>query len=622
MQKLYRFSEFELDPAERQLRQGGRSVPLERRPMDLLVLLVERPGRLVSRDEIIAALWPERVIIDFDSGLNTLVRKVRNALGDSPDDPRFIETVPGRGYRFIAQVSEPVADEPQPSVAAPRRQKSSRLAILLAAVIVFGLGVAVAWRLQVDDPEQTRIAILPFENLTGDESLAYLATGIAEEINLSLARIDLPNLSVIGIVSSQALVDSSEPVQMLGRDLAVDFLVTSSLRLDGSRIRVASRLLRVADGEQVWSASFDRELTNLLGLQRELSIAIAEQIRQRLSPEVAELIDRRQTQNPEAYALYLKGRAEWNRFLPDSVPRAMEYFRQAVEKDPAYGLAWAGLAHALVTSVATIEASRESVRAASEDALERALEYAPELSETQLARASYYSFLNRDLPSAEAAARRAIALDPNNAMAYMSLGLTLTQLDNYVEGRMMLRRARELDPLFPLMFANSAIAALMAGEPHEALEYATQAVAIDPEFWVGYLHLGTARMETGDEEGALQAFAEAEKLTGNSFGRAASSRAFLLARAGRTDEAQNILEDLIEKAGRNDARAYHVAVVYAGLGDWAATLEWLERGIEKGEVFCVSLENDRFFRQLRGDPRLESLVNRCRTTEMRMTGGR
>jgi len=614
--QTYRFGEFELDPGERQLRTGGRVVPLERRPMDLLILLVEHHGHLVQREDLIAALWPPRIIIDFDSGLNTLVRKVRNALGDAPDEPRYIETMPGRGYRFIAAVTEPAEPAAPTATELPTPRRRLMPAALLAAVLLIGVGVTAAWRFWYEEPDQTRIAILPFENLTGDESLGYLATGIAEETNLSLARIDLPNLTVIGVMSSRALVDSDQPVWTLGRELGVDFLVMSSLRLDGSRIRVTSRLVRTADGAQIWSASFDRKLTNLLGLQRELSIAIAEQIRQRLSPAVAEAIDRRQTQNPEAYSLYLKGRAEWARFQPDSVRRAIEYYRQAVDKDPAYGLAWAGIAHALVTSVATIEASRESLREESEDALQRALEYGPDLSETQLALASYYGFLNRDLANAEAAARQAILLDPNNAMAHMFLGLNLTESGNYVEGRAMLRRARELDPLFPLMFANSANAAIQAGEPQEAIELATQAIAIDPEFWVGYLHLGIARTETGDYEGALQAYAEAEKLTAGNSARIASSRAFLLARTGRTDEARDILAELIEDPGPRNVRAYHIAVGYAGLGDTDAALEWLERGIADGDTYCSDLERERYFRDLRDNLRFERLANHCRATEV------
>jgi TolB-like protein/DNA-binding winged helix-turn-helix (wHTH) protein/Flp pilus assembly protein TadD len=609
--KPYRFGEFELDPAERQLRSGGKSVPLESRPMDLLLLLVERRGHLVSREEIIAALWPQRVIIDFESGVNTLVRKVRNALGDSPGEPQFIETVPGRGYRFIAPVGDPA--EPGPITTASPAARWRRAATLAIATLL-AIAATALWMSGQEKSTQTRIAILPFENLTGDETLGYLATGIAEETNLALGRVDLPNLSVIGSVSAMALASSDRPLPIVGRELGVDFMVLSSLRLNQTRIRVVSRLIRISDGEQIWSAAFDRELTNLLGLQRELSIAIAEQIRQRLSPEVAAAIDKRQTRNPEAYELYLKGRYEWTRFQPNSVPRALAYYRQAVEKDPGYGLAWAGIAHAVVTSVATIEANRESVRAAAADALQRALDYGPDLAETQLAFGSYHGFLNRDLPAAEAATRQAIALDPNSAMSHMYLGLVLTQQDQYIEARELLRRARELDPLFPLMFANSANAALMAGEPHEALEYATQAVAINPDFWVGHLHLGTARMDLGDVDGAVEAFAAAERLSGNNSARAASSRAFILAAMGRSQEARDILDMLI--AGQNERRrwSYYIAVIYAGLGDNDSSLEWLERGIANSDIFCIDIENDRFFRGLTNDQRFEQLANQCGRT--------
>ncbi|MDX1508097.1 MAG: winged helix-turn-helix domain-containing protein, partial [Woeseiaceae bacterium] len=440
--RKYEFGEFELDLDAVQLRHRGQPVRLERRPLDLLILLVERHGQLVSRDDIIAALWPERVIIDFESGLNTLVRKVRNALGDASDEPRFIETVPGRGYRFIAQVRPvTVAESPQTTNS---RRRAAHPVTAVVVVLLLAAGVVGIGRYFMAEPEQIRIAILPFDNLTGDANLGYIASGLAEETNTSLAQIDLPNLSVIGVVSTTAVAGSDLPLSAIGRQLGADFVVKSSLRLERSRIRVTSRLLRVDDGEQLWSASFDRELTNLLGLQRELSIAIAEQVRQTLSPDIAAAIDRRQTQNPEAYSLYLRGRHAWMQFQPDSVPRALNYYRQAVELDPTYALAWAGLAHTLITSTATIDASRNSVLSTAYEALQKALDYGPDLAESQLALGSFYLFLESDVVAAEAAARRAIALDPNSAMSHMFLGITLAQADNPLEARAMMRRAREL----------------------------------------------------------------------------------------------------------------------------------------------------------------------------------
>ncbi len=612
--QTYRFGEFELDMDAQQLRLRGKPVRLERRPFDLLALLVSRHGHMVPRDDIIAALWPANVIIDFDSGLNTLVRKVRGALDDSSEQPRYIETVPGRGYRFIAPIeaattADVVVEQAvaMPTKSAPQSRSIAVLVLLLVSVV----GAIVVLQSSVREPEQTRIAVLPFENLTGNEQLGFLASGIAEDTSTSLAQIDLPNLSVIGGVSASAFANSSVSLSQAGRDLGVDFVVTSSLRLDKSRIRVTSRLIRVADSEQVWSASFDRELTNVLGMQRELSIAIAEQIRQRLSPEVAAAIDHRQTQNPEAYELYLKGRYEWTRFQPDSIARALQNYRQAVTKDPGYALAWAGIAHALTTSPATAEADRQSVYPASRDALQRALEFGPDLSETQLALGSFHFFLDRDLPPAEAAARQAVTLDPNSAMSHMFLGVVLAQMDKHVEARAMLRRARELDPLFPLIFANSAVVALAANEPREALEYATQATAINPEFWVGYLHLGSAHLELGDYDAAVQAFSNAEKFSGNNSTRAASSRAYVLAKLGRTDEARDVLAELNSRSAERFVSPYHIAIIHAGLGEVDAAFEWLERARATGDLWCPPLANDRKLDILRTDLRFETLVNNC-----------
>lgn len=584
---------------------------LERRPLDLLILLVSRRGQLVRREDIIAALWPGNVIIDFDAGLNTLVRKVRNALGDSPEKPRFVETVPGRGYRFIGTLTESAAVVPVSDVAAAPRTRRIPLAATLAVVAVIVGGLLWLWPSGDDETEQTRIVIMPFENLTGDDDLGYLAAGIAEETNAALAQIDLPNLTVIGVASSRALAESHPSLKDIGRQLGVDFIVLSSLRLDESRIRVTSRLMRVSDGAQVWSASFDRALTNLLGLQRELSIAIAEQIRQRLSPSIAAEIDHRQTQNPEAYELYLRGRNEWTRFQPDSIPRALAYYEQAVASDPGYALAWAGIAHALATSPVTVEADREAVQSRALDALQRSLEYGPGLAETQLALATYEAFLDDDTAAAEAAARQAVALGPNNAMAHMFLGLVLTEADRYVEARGFLRRARELDPLFPLMFANSAVAALSAGEPGEALEFATQAVAIDPQFWVGHLHLATARLELGDFEGAVLAYSEAEKMSGNNSARAASGRAFALARLGRHDDARDVLAELLSRSAVRHVPPYYIAVIYAGLGETDSAFEWLERSLANNDLYCMDLPRDPKLESLRSDRRYDALLNRC-----------
>jgi len=603
----YRFAEFDLDLEAMRLCRHGDPVKLERRPLDLLVLLVGNHGRLVTREEIVAALWPARVIIDFDAGVHTLVRKVRHVLGDCPDAPRFIETVPGRGYRFIAPVVDLAV--PAPRVAASRIAFGGRP---LIAVLGLLAATAAAWVALQPGPlpaAPLRIAVLPFENLTGQQELTYLASGLAEDTSMSLAQIDLPDVAVIGGVSARALARSAAPLPVIGREFDIDFVVRSSLRLDGRQIRVSSELVRVEDSEQVWSASFDRELTNVLGLQRELSIAIAEQVRQRLSPDVAAAIDRRQTQNPEAYALYLKGRYAWTRFLPTSVPEAFRLYEQAVATDPEYGLAWAGMAHALATSPMTADARPATVRAAARHALEQALAHGEDLAETQLALAAFRFFLDWDLPGAEAAAREAVALDPNSAMAHMMLGIALSQTGRYAEALAMMRRARAVDPLFPLMHANSAVVALQAEDPKSAMEFATQAIAINPEFWVGYLHLGTARMMLGDDAGALQAYTEAERMSGGN-SKPVTYRAHSLAQLGRVVEARALLEKLVAESGERWVPPYGIAVILAGLDEPEQAFAWLERAADERDVHVLWLAMDPCFAALREDPRFAALLQR------------
>lgn len=609
----YRFGDFELDLDALQLRRGNQPVRLERRPLDLLIMLVSHQGRMVSREDLIAALWPARVIIDFESGLNTLVRKVRNALGDSTDDPRFIETVPGRGYRFVAPVTEVKAPDAAPAPPAIPQKTSGSRAVPFAALalsLLAGAAVVVFWQSGLEAPSSTRIAVLPFENLTGDDRLDYMAAGLAEETSTSLGQIDLPDLAVIGWASARALADAAPPLKVIGRELDVDFIVQSSLRLEESRIRVTSRLIRVSDDAQIWSAAFDRELTNVLGLQRELSVAIAEQVRQRLSPDVAAAIDRRQTQNPRAYELYLKGRYAWSQFSPGFTQRALQYFEQAVTEDPRYALAWAGIADALAVSPMAADANPQSILPRSQDALQRALEYGPDLAEVQYALCVFHLFVDWDLPAAEAAAREAVTLNPNSAMAYMRLGIVLSTRYRHVEARDAMRRARELDPLFPLLFANSANVALVANDLRSALEFSKQAIAINPEFWVGYQYLGNSELALGDDAAALESYTKAGELSGGNADIVAS-RAYLLSRLGQEEAVRALLVSLESRAADQYVPPYAFAVIHAALREVDTAFEFLESALEVRDVHLLGIAADSRLDALQSDPRFDSLLRRC-----------
>jgi len=617
--RTFRFGAFELDLASYRLTREGEPVALERRPFDLLVLLVTRPGQLVSRDEIVGALWPERVVIDFDAGVNTLVRKIRQALGDSRDHPTFVETVPGRGYRFIAPVEEltpqavsahPSVPEPAPATERARSRRSGLWAASLLAMIAVGL---LAWIGGTGDAPEPSIAILPFEDRTGAPELGFLAAGLAEEVSASLGRIDSQRLRVLGTATARTLAASGSALSATGRELGVDWVVRSSLQAEGSRIRVNTSLIRVRDDAQIWAAAFDRELIDLLGLQRELSIGIAEQIRLRLSPEVADQIAHRQTLNPQAYEYYLKGRDLWGRFTPPTNREAIRYFERATREDPTYALAWAGMAQAIAIAPMTTDADPATSAPAAQQAVRQAMNHGADLAEVQHAQAYVHLFLDWDMPAAEQAARQAVQLDPNSALAHMFLGVVLGQVGQDVEALAAMRRARELDPLWAQPFALSSQLAALTGDYEAALGFARQALAISPQAWVGYLHLGRAHAGIGDTESALDAFATARRLSGDN-SKAISSYAHVLALIGRTDEARALLRDLEHKSSQQYVPPYALAVIQAGLGDIDAAFASLDRALAVRDVHVLGLQRDLYLKRLADDPRFQDILARCACT--------
>ena len=356
--ETFRFGDMDLDMASYELRRGGRLIRLERQPMDLLILLVRRRGQLVSRTEIVDQLWGKDVFVDVETGVHTAIRKIRQALRDSADAPRFVETVQGRGYRFIAEVQPVPAASATPVVAgaAPAELQSSApvrphgrpaarwiAAGLLVAGAVLGLAL---WRSRdggsLSSP--VTLAVLPFENLSGDPEREYLAGGLEEEANVSLSQIDPERLSVVARTSTRTYRGTSKSAAVIGRELGAHYLLEGSIRVENGVVRVLVRLIRAVDQLQIWSHSYDREPTSLLGLQQELSTAIAEQVRLRLSPERLRTLAQRQTRNADAYDLYLRGRNFEDRRTPHATARAIEYYEQATAVDSRYALAWAGIA--------------------------------------------------------------------------------------------------------------------------------------------------------------------------------------------------------------------------------------------------------------------------------------
>ena len=622
---ILRFGDFELDVAGCELRRRGRPVKIGRQPMDVLILLVQRHGQLVLRSDIVDRLWGTDVFVDVDTGVNTAISKIRQALRDSADAPTFVETVPGRGYRFVASVDEPphaeaIGSEHPPPVAhaGPTTEIRAALpAVLLAgsrARLLAGLGVVVAIAVAVPwvglvgrAPALVTLAVLPFENVGSDPAREYLAAGLTQETSASLAQVDPQRLRIKGRTSRYK--GTTKTAAEIGRELSVDYLVESTIRSEAGRVRVTATLVRVSDQEHVWSESYDREPTSVLGLEQELSTAIAEQIRGHLSPN-RPVTGVRQTQNPEAYDAYLRARYLQTLRTPAGNAGAIQLYKRATTLDSHYALAWSSLAFTYVSSVINSDARPLDVWDRARDASARAVRANPNLSEAQFA-AGYENWLMEwDWQRAETAFRLAIRLDPSNAAAYRTLGHALSQSGRHAEAAEAMRRTRELEPLEPMSYALSAQVAFQARDNRLAIDYARRAVLIDSELWVGYAELAQAYEQTGETDLAVVALTDAARFSGGN-SMPVSLKGYILAKTGRVAEAREVLSRLESDSRERYVPPYALALVHAGLGETDELFAWLEKAFTARDVHLIYLPVDPKWDPFRSDPRFAALLARC-----------
>jgi len=618
--ETFQFGDFTLDVSAYELRHQGHAVRLERRPMDLLVLLVERRGQLVTRNEIVDQLWGKDVFVDVETGINTVIWKVRAALRDSKDEPALVETVPGKGYRFVAPVevlSEP-REEPstKPPVNVPPslsdwRSRAILVGALLAVVLVGAVFVTRNWFGVSKPGPRITVAVLPFENVGGDPEREYLADGLAEETISSLGQIDPDRLSVTGRTSIIAYKRMGKSLAEIGRELRADYVVEGAVRAEGDRLRLSSKLIRAADQAQMWSTSYDRELTNIVGLHRELSTAIAEQVRLQLVPDRVGELRRRQTQSPDAFDAYLRGRYFENRRNRESVARAVRYYEHAIALDPNYALAWSGLAFTYAGSAINSDARPLEVWPRARDAAAQAVRANPRLTESQGAAGYVNWLLDWRWESAEAALRRAISLDPSNVTALRQLGHVLSQMGQHREAEEAMRRTRELDPFSAMVHAMSSQVTFQARDNAAAVKHARQAILIDSTFWIGYMQLAQAYGQIGEIDLALEALEDAARFSGGENSKTISLRGYLLATTARISEAREALRRLEEMSRERYLPPYAIALVHAGLGEREAVFVWLDKAYAARDVHLIFLPVDAKWDPFRADPRFEALIARC-----------
>ena len=622
-----RFGIFEADPQLGELTKHGKRLPLQEQPFRLLAMLLERPGELVSRDELRAKIWPQ-TIVDFDHGLNKAISKIRDALGDSAENPRFIETVARRGYRFLADVAvvqdgpaeraagDPVLQADAGPLARPEAAISSRGPPRTRAWRLFGFGLALvlaaalSWFLYTSKdsaPTIRSLVVLPLKNLSGDVSQNYFTDGMTEELTTQLGRISA--LRVISSRSAMLYKGVDKPLADIARELSVQAVLEGSVLRSGDRVRITAELIRVPADQQMWAQSYEGELRDALALQSEVAQAVAEQIRTTLSRRQQAVLRNRKTVTPAAYEDYLKGRYFWNKRTRDGLKKAIDYFSRAVETDPTYAEAYSGLADSYALAgdwlygvLPPDDAFRQARAAAT-----RALTLDDTLGEAHTSLAFALDLYAWDWATAEKEYKRAIELNPSYATAHHWYGWHLLVMGRTSEGIFEMRRAESLDPLSLIISADLAEALCTAHLYDESVQQIKRTLDMDPNFAVAHYQLGQVLAQKHLHNEAITEFQRAIELSGHS-GAFDSNLAYVYAVSGQKVKAENIIKDLKARPDKNPSIYANIALVYVGLGDDNQAMVWLNKAYET--QFNPSILLRPGFDPLRSDARFVDLRRR------------
>lgn len=592
------FGDFEVDLRSRELRRQGATVRLPDQSFQVLTMLLERRGELVTRREIRNRLWPADTFVDYDHGLNNAVNRLRESLGDTAETPRFIQTLPRRGYRFIGTIGEttrrpgaviPAAGNDSQQGAKPVERRV-RIAIASAAILIL-LGISGVRLLRRSEISTTRIhslAVLPLENLSGDSSQDYFADGMTDALVTDLANIS--SLQVTSRTSAAHYKGSRLSLPEIARELKVDAVVQGSVVLSAKRVRVDVQLVQARLDRYLWAKAYDRDMTEVLEVQRDLAQNIVREIHAKLTSSEENRLASLPTVNPEAYDAYVKGRYNWNRRSLDGYNKGLEFFQQAVHADPRYAPAYVGIANCynyLALGMGTIR-PRDAARLA------------------------------------KAAAAKAIELDDNLADAHAALAFTLHQYDwNWAEAEQESRRARELNPgsgihqqreqfhdldypLSPLSVRALAGAYVRAKQPEKAIDYYKKAIETAPDSFRMRMDLGGDYIASGRYQEAADQFQRVLALYGPNvypLARLGYSYAVL----GRKAEAERIVGQL-KNERREGYVSYAIAEISEALGHKEEALKWLEKAYVERAWQMTSLRDN--FPSLHADPRFQDLVNR------------
>ncbi len=622
--EVVRFGVFELDVRAGELRKQGLRLSIQGRPLQALAALLEKPGNVVTREELRNRIWPADTFVDFDHNLHNAIARLREALGDSSETPRFIETLPRRGYRFIGQVENSFAAADRRRVAGgelsneaidpgPSRGRVIVAAAALFLVVLVTTAVWVFYRYYVLPPQNPQIhslAVLPLENLSRDPNQDFFAEGMTDALINDLAQIG--NLRVISRTSIMQFRNTRRPLPEIARVLNVDAIVEGSVVWSNDRVRITVELIQANSDKHLWAQSYERNLTDILKLQDEVSRAIAGEIQVSLTPDVNQRLSSSKQVDAEAYQLYMKGRYFWVRRTEESVNRAISYFQQTIEKDQNYAAAHSGLADCYsslgfsfdIGSLPPQEAQPKAIAEAN-----KALQLDDSLAEAHNSLA--YTKLNYDWDWAgsEEQFRRSLKLNPNYANAHHWYAHLLLSAGRFDEALAESNRALELDQLSPIMNVHLGWHYYFTRQYDRALEQLNKTLELDPNYGLAYWYRGLAYEQKHMYPEALREMAHGkELLKGNIV--IESDIARLYAVSGNRAQAEMVITNLKRLSRRKYVNSFEIAIIYVGLGQKDEAFGWLENAYRERSDLLVYLKVDPRLDSIRSDTRFVDLVRR------------
>ena len=587
---LRRFATFEVDLRARELRKGGIRIRLQDQPFEILAVMLERPGEVVTREELRQRLWPAGTFVDFEHSLNAAIKRLRAALGDDADNPRFVETLHRRGYRFIAAVE--AEGQPVRNLHVVRPPVTA-----LPSTIV-----------------NVRLVVLPFTNLSNDPAQEYFSDGLTEEMITQIGRLCPGRLGVIARTSSMQFKKSTKSASEIGRELSADYLLEGSVRGEADRIRITAQLIETRSEVHLWADTYDRSMGETLNLQTDVAAHIARSLAMELVPDQVDVLGRATPRRTEAYQAYLKGRFHWNRGGFEGVKSAVSHYERALELDPEFAAAYSAMARA---RIALANHSREPGRVQLEQARAlalRAIEIDPGISDAHLALAEIRRMLEWNWRVAEDEYRTAIALSPSCESAHRFYAQFLASMLRFSEAKAEADRACDVDPFCLVVTTSAAWVRYAAGEFDTAIDRSRHVLDMDAGYAPARRILGASLLGAGKpDEAVLELTAAVGPDAEDPISLAWLAHAKAL--AGARDEAGALVTQLESSARSHYVPGYHLALAHIGLGNRDAAFGLLEKACSDREPSIVNLRVEPRFEPLRRDPRYGALLQKLRLPE-------